>query len=418
MYILLLLPLAFSMMIYRNKENKIVKPVLYFYLIGSCFAVLMTLNSFFKDSMNYGFQSPSIVATLFLILCNYILCLPLTTPRYINASFSINRLNFTIVSYFFIVISLLYCIASIPFIMSSFNSSDFSAYKADVLQNGLNLADGNPILSVLFKIQLISRPIITFMFCYAIAFKPCSKRIIIALAIISILPPFFHSLAAAHRNIIVFAVFDFILCYTIFKNQFSKHINKIFYTIGLVVILAMLFIVLYFAFLRFGGRENGFLIFMFERYWGEPFVDFNTMLWGNEQYLYGNKCFPLVRQLLGLDFIDPKTIRETTSFLKYENYYFYSSIGNLYMDFGPWGTLFLCIICVYVFMKLLKRVKRKRFTSLLFLYIYGTIHMRNYFYFYYMGYSNTYFLYLVIMLFIIYILIENGETLIKYEKVC
>lgn len=106
-----------------------------------------------------------------------------------------------------------------------------------------------------------------------------------------------------------------------FYECFPRKVKRYVLLFISIVLGIVLFIVVYFAFLRFDDG-GGAVIYSLLRYLGEPFVNFNTMLWGNEQYLLGNKSFPLIRDLLGLDYLDPSTIRENTSYLRYVNYYF------------------------------------------------------------------------------------------------
>lgn len=410
-YLLLLLPLFFFYWAYRYKDNVVSLTVLLFYGLGSLMGFVMTLDPFFEDSLNAGYNEINIYAIVFILLCFYILFYPLLKCNISQNFVSINYKNYTLLSVFVIVLSYTYCICVVPYIGVALNVADFAEYKADIMENGLDISGGNWILKQLFKFQVRLRPFITFIVFLGLTKIPGNKLLKICLLVAALFPPILNTLASAHRNIIVYAIFDFLLCFLVFRNQLSTKIRKAFYIIGLLVGLILVYVIVDFAVLRFSGSGSDFVKYSLERYLGEPFVNFNTMLWGTDDYLWGNKCFPEFRKFLGMSYLDPDTIRDTTSYVRYVNYYFYSIIGNFYMDYGPTGTIALCIFIGFVIHNLLhKRIKTGSILYSLIVYLYASFCVHNYFYFEYMGNNNSY----IIINILIIIVINN--ILVNHAK--
>lgn len=389
MNILLILPLFFCILLYKYKRNMMAVPLIIYYLIGSFLGYAMTNNPLYKMSSNAGIQEPSISATLFLIFCFFILFYPILSQKSIkNITLPINYKYFIFFSYCVIIISSLYIVLIFPHIFNALNALDFVAYKEDVLESGLDLGHGSTFLNYLMSYQVAIRPIIIFLFCMSLAIFKRHKKLTLVLGVMAFLPPIFNSLAAAHRNIMVFSAIDCLLCFLIFRKYYTKKIKLVFYTIGGIFAILTIFIVIYFAILRFSSEGNDFFFYTMERYMGEPFVNFNTMLWGEDNYLWGNKCFTIFRKYLGMSYIDPNTIRDYSYNMQYVPFFFYSIVGNFYMDFGPIGTSILCIFICYLFYKLLskKSIKQSN-SSILLVYLYTSTMIKNYYYFIYMGYN-------------------------------
>ena len=70
---LLFLSLFFGVLAYYYRKKKLFFSVVMFYGIGSLWGFLMTLNDYYSLSLNFGYQSISYTATLFLSVCCLIL---------------------------------------------------------------------------------------------------------------------------------------------------------------------------------------------------------------------------------------------------------------------------------------------------------------------------------------------------------
>lgn len=411
---LIIIPLVLLGMLVVKETNVLTKLLSLFYSVGAILGIIMCNHPLFKTSGNSGYQPLNILASIYLLVGIFILFYPIIVAKNDPSPqiASINVKNFKILSCFLITISTIYCLFCFPYITKSINAIDFVAYKDEIMEEGgLDISGGNPVLEKLFYFQILLRSYIVFFFCYSLAYIKGVRILKILLGLMSFLPALLHSLAAAHRNIIVFIVFYFIVGFVLFYKRYSSKTKRSFLLAFVLLSSIVVTITVYYAFLRFSGHNSGidsFVEYSLLRYAGEPFVNFHTMMWGNDDLLYGNKCFPEVRSLLGMSYIPPGSIREVMSSSRYIIYYFYGIIGNFYMDFGPIGTMVLLIIISFIFCRLINHIlKINSITRLLILFLYTTTTMQNYFYFEYMGTNNKLFISECIVVFMIYLFIDK-----------
>ena len=350
--ILLLFPIVFLYFTYRYWSNKMYWPMSLFYAIGGLFGFLLTQQEYFVFSINFGHQEISIAATLYLIFCCSILFEPIRKNK-IDYNFLgvVNFSNLKICINIFIFVSLLYSIAVYPYMDIAASAADAMAYHDEIIEDGgLDISNNNPILEKLFSFQEMLRPIFTFFFCYILSDTRFSIKYKVLFGACCIFPTLMSSFASSHRNIAIFALIDFLLCFYLFYQRYSKNIRKSVIVVCSIFGVAVLIIVLFFALVRFTDTTGGDLAaYSLYRYAGEPVVNFNTMLWNTNDYLYGNKCFTTIREFLNFDVVSSGSQREYYYNLDYVIYCFYTSVGNFYMDFGFWGGIVLSAIIAYLF---------------------------------------------------------------------
>ena len=161
--------------------------------------------------------------------------------------------------------------------------------------------------------------------------------------------------------------------------------------------IIVLILVVFVAVLRFGEGGNDYIVYSIERYMGEPFVNINTMLWGEDNLLWGNRSFVVIRKYLGLSYINPNSLGDYAYLWNYQYNYFYSFIGDFYIDFGWLGAMSICTLFAFVIRRFVLSYERKHLylSSYLIIFLYMSIIIRSYFYFVYMLYN---FLSLVILI--------------------
>ena len=413
--LLLILPLAFLYLAYKYRDNKYANVVLLFYAIGALAGYILTQHDLYPFMNNIGHPAVCWEAVLFLLLGCLILFYPILKGTIVYNVGTVNEHNFILFSYFLILISILYSVQVIPYITLTFDASDFVSYKDEVMsEGGLKLAGNNVFFARILGMQVTLRPFITFMFCYAMAELPGNAKIKWMLGYSAIAVPVLHSLGSAHRNVLVFSFIDIILCYILFKNRYSNNIRR-FLSITIVTMgVSVTLVVIVFALFRFNDG-NGYVEYSLYRYLGEPFVNFNTLLWNTNEYMYGNKSFPILRGLMGYDYIKPLDMRDYYSDLTYYSYFFYSIIGHFYMDFGPYWCIIILLVISFFFSFLLYKMKQVGSLSYyLLLFLYATFTLRNYFYFAFMGDNNKTFLWLCFFYVFFYKFIDAGHR----EKHC
>lgn len=384
---------------YKKKERHVFF-VLAFYALGCLIGYVQTKHDLYLTSGNFGNNGRILYdATAYLILSTLILVFPIMKFRGLhNPSLNINQHSFLLMTDGFTFLSIIYILICLPHLKDSFNAIDFVAYKDNVMENGLNFTVGNPLLGFLFDLQGKIRPFMPFFLFYMLAYiKNNSKRKFL-FSLMTVLPVIVTSIVSAHRHIVVYCLIQFLVAYLLFYDVISEKTKKRVNVALLIVTSLVICIVVLFAFLRF-DNGNDYVVYSLLRYYGEPFVNFNTMLWNNSSYLMGNKSFPLIRSIMGMDVINQQNIRELTDYVKYLNYYFYSAVGTFYMDFGKWAFI-VCLIIAFIFKSVLGIVKNN-FTYLLLFYFYCIYTTQNYFYFQFQGNTNG--LFLVYILFFIII---------------
>lgn len=412
-YILLLVPLVFLFCSFKKRNNKMYWSMTLFYSIGGLFAFLLTQQDFFYESVNSGHQNVSFSATIYYICCMSLLFEPIRRERsgyvYCGKVSSNNLKNFCLL---FIIISVMYTVAIIPYVNGAFNAIDAVAYHDEMLeQGGVDVAHGNPILVKVFAFQEMLRPVFTFLTCYILCDNRFNSKFKITLCACCVIPTILDSMASSSRNAMVFFFLDFLLCFMLFHHRYTEKIKRIVLLMCSVLGAIMVAIVIVFAIARFSDSIEGDIAsYSLYRYAGEPLVNFNTMLWDNGHLLYGNKSFTTIRSLLGLNIVDPSMQRQYYSGLPYVIYCFYSIVGNFYMDFGFWGGVILCGLIGLMFYLFITHIIRKNtITRLLVIFLYVSFTIKNYFYFSFMGSNNIQFVWYCIFVLIIYKTIDRGS---------
>lgn len=402
---------------YKRKNNQIVSFVILFYAIAVFLGFLMTLHPMFKIS---GFDTKDIriMPCAYLLCSSLILFLPLSklSPSN-NKTININTKRFILLCKFIIVISIATSILYLPHIGDAMNSLDFNEYKADIMEEGLNISNNNFFYEKALHLQGLFTPIIPFFTFYLLASIKNHSKLKILMLISMILPVILQAFAMAHRHILVYTMINILIANILFSGSLSKKIRKIIYLWTGIIIGATAFIVILFAFLRFDDGTNNIVTYSLLRYLGEPFVNFNTMLWDNDYYLYGNKSFPLFREILGFNTISINDIRDYAGqHVNYIPYYFYSIIGNFCMDFNPFIAFLLLSLVAYIFYYLInKKYKNNSFMQHLLIYLYATYTIQNYFYFQFQGNSNRLLIELPILILLINYYLKKSKSINKFK---
>ena len=402
---------------YKRKNNQIVSFVILFYAIAVFLGFLMTLHPMFKIS---GFDTKDIriMPCAYLLCSSLILFLPLSklSPSN-NKTININPKRFILLCKFIIVISIATSILYLPHIGDAMNSLDFNEYKADIMEEGLNISNNNLFYEKALHLQGLFTPIIPFFTFYLLASIKNHSKLKILMLISMILPVILQAFAMAHRHILVYTMINILIANILFSGSLSKKIRKIIYLWTGIIIGATAFIVFLFAFLLFDDGTNNIVTYSLLRYLGEPFVNFNTMLWDNDYYLYGNKSFPLFREILGFNTISINDIRDYAGqHVNYIPYYFYSIIGSFCMDFNPFIAFLLLSLVAYIFYYLInKKYKNNSFMQHLLIYLYATYTIQNYFYFQFQGNSNRLLIELPILILLINYYLKKSKSINKFK---
>lgn len=219
------------------------------------------------------------------------------------------------------------------------------------------------------------------------------KRFTIFLLLFAILlPNFITIISVASRGMVVMLVIQFLVSYFVFKKKINKKTNKI------IKISSFAFLVIFLIYSvsvtksRFGENISGGLSDDAESsllfYFGHSMLTFangladtiREFLWGD--YLFGNEAILKIGidNLLGTHF-------ETK---------FFTYVGGLYLDFGPFFTIIIAIFFPFL-MSIVFRYKKKLDMADLMIYVYYLTFLINGVFVVGIGYSIGW-----IMIFIIY----------------
>ena len=140
-------------------------------------------------------------------------------------------------------------------------------------------------------------------------------------------------------NLLLYILFIYLL----YKSYFSENVNRkvriVFFVIGVFMVVVMAVITIG----RFSEDSTYSLTDWILRYAGESFVDFNTELFYIDRYTEGRVCLPFLYDEAQLD----RFVIE--SILGVRGIVFYTYIGDLYKDFGPYFTILILGLLSLIF---------------------------------------------------------------------
>ena len=150
---------------------------------------------------------------------------------------------------------------------------------------------------------------------------------------------------ATSFNLSLYILFIYLLYKSYFSDKINRKVRLVFLVIGgfMVVIMGVITIG------RFSEDSTYNLTDWILRYAGESFVNFNTELFYIDRYTDGRVCLPF---LYNETQIDRAAIE---SIIGARSYVFYTYIGDLYKDFGPFFTVVIIGILSWLFYRKFKR---------------------------------------------------------------
>ncbi|ADQ78563.1 hypothetical protein Palpr_0403 [Paludibacter propionicigenes WB4] len=338
--VLFLIPLLYYLI-----KIKRLNELLYIFIIWFLFSIFSVLY----NSSNAAYSSYKSTITLAPIIYIYVCFLITVSPL-----FKINSNNIQYIkspsNLFLYIIYFISIIAYLPFIENIFHllTSGFSNFGS-IYESRDNL-DFDPrahmsFLGARFNSILIWMQFVTpsFLFIYLSKFK---VNIIIAIGLIfaafnsSIL-----GLCSGSRGIATATILNVAYCYLLFKNFLPIFINKII-RLSLLFIGTLFVLGLFWATLsRFGDHgiynsDNTILDWIY-RYLGEGLVNFYKDGWSTTSFTNGQNSF---YQLFG----DKRNIMLLEKITHIRMYVFYTSFGDLLIDFGPFATLLILLSIAFL----------------------------------------------------------------------
>ena len=183
-------------------------------------------------------------------------------------------------------------------------------------------------------------------------------KIIAAIILIAVLPP-----AIEHGQILVIAIALFI-AFFLLKDFYEERIIRKIKIIGSIL---STFVIVIFSVLTIGRFEmNRYSSISnaedsFVSYLGQGSLNFSDMILQNDVHQHGDNCFPLFLNLLGQESSSNLYERQEkwAGKMKIEQGSFYTFVGDICNDFGPFFGLVFIALCSLIFDKMINSNKRK-----------------------------------------------------------
>lgn len=387
--------LYFSLLFFYWKKYKAIDNG--FVLISTyCFVALACLINYSINESEW--KNISINALLFLFFINLLFFRPFF-KRTDDISDKLKIKNSPV----YFVFIYLYIISAGFVIFYGYDSAvqtilknDWNAVRQDVY-SGNNVMYENQIerFSKMFSGFLQPMAILFFFYLLTDEFSKKHKITIVLLLFAIILPSFLTIISIASRGMLIVLFFEFLVSYFIFKKKFSSKINKII-SVG-ALFFTIIFLIYSISVTKSRFEENASsdlgaqdsLIF----YFGHSMLTFaygltdtiREFLWGD--YLLGKEEILKVGidNLLGTHF-------DTN---------FYTYVGALYLDFGPFFTFIIAVIFPLI-MSLIFQFKKNVDMADLMIYVYYLTFLINGVFVVGIGYYIGW-----IMIFIIYFIFKT-----------
>lgn len=388
------------------------------YFISSIFSILFYHHPIFGNTIH------SSEVTIFPFIYLYIVLLLFFVPilRFQNNySFTVSspahyKLKFFL--WLIIIVSFVRVIYTLPNALTMlFSGADLAANK-ELIMSGENTVRVPFPLNILFVFSLLISKISVVLFFYIVSVKKFSKSFIWLFGLFAFSPDVLTGISDSSRAFLFGFTINVVFGYLLFKNSLPRRFKKKFLFFSLGVLALVISYVVSVTIMRFGDKLNTNIAFWQYKYFGESFVNFNGLLFGNlEGNTMGIKNFSFFREILGLNSFDELTeIRAYTNRVTgVPGYIFYLFVGHLIMDFGE-TIVFILSILNFLLFKNYFRINRRNQISLaklIFLQFYFRLCFEGLFYFpYAMHIGNLQIMvYLVTFLFFRYDL--KGTKLIK-----
>lgn len=249
------------------------------------------------------------------------------------------------------MVELLLIIAFIPS-LSQAMSGNIGDNRNLIYEGGNFITINNPLILYAFRIMGGLRQLNIVIAIYGFLFYR-KERIMKWFLVLSFIYPIFVSLIYVMRSqILLILVFVAYITY-IFKPFISIKMWKKYMRIGLLSSVLGFLLIQIISISRFGDLVWTFFL----RYWGESFINFNNLLYGQlHGNTHGTAYFPTIFKIFGLKAID-------SNIEKYEMIervcgidggIFYTFVGNLCIEYGEIITLCISLTLCLISIKLLK----------------------------------------------------------------
>lgn len=234
--------------------------------------------------------------------------------------------------------------------------------------------------------------LLPFLLFYYLTFKKINTILLIGLILAAVNPLLFQ-LSIAGRGSLSFFILDVIFLYFLFRKKIPIERAKKIKLYGFVGILSAILLLSIITIVRKEGTGATFSnLQMVGFYLGKPHLSFNNDMWNIKQLTQGDNSFSFIKSILGIDtFTDFMARREfwNESKIGILPHIFYTYIGDIFMDFGAFGTLLLTLFVAFIIRNLTISPYSISLTRLFIFYLYYTIILHGWSILYLKTYGHT-----------------------------
>ena len=343
--------LLLLVLLFRARCNNISKYIVAIWLTSSVFALVFY---YLTEEMLY--RRIDFIPFVFMHLCFILSVFPVIRVKIPQKEYSMSQVNITLyknILCFFIILSIVPFVENLKQVLSLGSSDSELAEIYDSKMYG-----GGFEVNWLSPIGMIGNSL-DGVFLYFLIFSPfyllTRKDVSMPFVLLSMIPVSTHLLfqmaAAGRTTMVTFMLMSILLIFLFQKsipiNRFKKIRN-----FGIIAVALMFMGLTAITLSRKEATNAGddFAV-VIGYYVAKGHLDFNENLWHMKQHTEGDNSFSFLKSCMGLP--------TYKSFLEKEKYwnesrigvppgFFYTYIGDLYMDFGPIITLFLYIFVSFV----------------------------------------------------------------------
>lgn len=261
----------------------------------------------------------------------------------------------TIMNTLSIIIFLVYFAFFIQTILSSFSIVDLM--DMDVLVDNYEDKYENIKPTGVINIFGVLKNIFSDMLWIFAMYNIVKKKRILSLFVLSAISiEVFAGFAGGARGTLTSVIMGMPISYILFRPLMSEKQKKAITTV-LIVIIALISIGFFgLTFGRFGDQDRYSILEIMIYYLSSNFIMFNNYALNPGGCRYGDRVFPLVRKILGLDTADGyMDRRDKFPQLQLDDSQFSFFVGEFCIDFGPIFAFVIITFFSYIFYRTLKK---------------------------------------------------------------
>lgn len=257
------------------------------------------------------------------------------------------------------------------------------------------------------------------LFLYYISFFKKNKILITGL-LISILTTYLAAYNTSARYIIVknmlLLVFYGLIFYRFMNYKTQKKLIKYsVIVIGSFITMTMIISIFRYSDIMENKAYSYSMLDWLSLYLSEGFLNFNGDMWYIKDYLWGRNTMFLERYMFDItQHVEGRDFVIFESIVKIPMNYFYTMIGDFYVDFGPWLTPIIITCISFIFCKFCKYSQNMLLSKLILIGVWGKACLIGFTYYTYHG--DEYQTLFTPLIYLIVLLFENKNNQIILVK--